>query len=82
MIDASKSIEDLHGEIKEIANQIILSSQNQPIKQLWVDNEDVTSAKRSCNEHLVNGTKTVPAPNGHVLHAADSSSQSKSWNTT
>lgn len=35
MIDASKSIEDLHREIKSIAEETMLEVQNKPLGELW-----------------------------------------------
>lgn len=34
-IDASKSIEDLHREIKSIAEETMLEVQNKPLGELW-----------------------------------------------
>lgn len=34
-MDASKSIEDLHREIKSIAEETIQEVQNKPLEELW-----------------------------------------------
>lgn len=36
VLDARKSIEDLHAEITAIANDVVLKSEGSPIKKLWL----------------------------------------------
>lgn len=35
VVDASRSIEDIHNELKQLADKIILDSKSKPIGNLW-----------------------------------------------
>ena len=52
-IDASKSIEEVHEEIKATVTTIIENIKDQEIGRLWVNSEAVRPGKRPCPEGAV-----------------------------
>ena len=71
-IDASKSIEEVHEEIKSIATTIIENIKDEEIGRLWVNNETMRPAKRPCPE----GAVDRPQLNGEFVSHAVSEERS------
>ena len=51
VIDANKSIDDLHEELKEVVRNIITESKDTDLKKLWTDASEVSHGKRPREDH-------------------------------
>ena len=66
MIDASKSIEDLHTELKIVVKDIINKSKTQDLGQLWTKTESERPIKKRCADESEktqkSATENQPSP--------------------
>ena len=73
MIDASKSIEDLHEEIKTLCKDIISQTGGEELTALWPKHTPATpSGKRPCPEGAISNSngKAVASPGGDHVNGA------------
>ena len=64
MIDASRSIDDLHEEIKTITKQTLAEAKQKELGQLWVENTDTPPAKRPDKTPQINGVTSAISGQG------------------
>ncbi|CAH1781094.1 unnamed protein product [Owenia fusiformis] len=60
IVNAGKSIEDLHGEIKSIVTQTVESSKDKPILKLWSNPSEYPNKKRPLEEVTNEEGENVP----------------------